>query len=131
MSYDYTCDPTLTAHEIGRRLARDGRPLPAGASPECIRGYYEGTDDEDETPAADILAEITAKHSKSHEASAVVGALHRGEPVWELDTAEYGGDDLLIGEPGETEDEVREDLLAHFELTEWPERWTLRRLTLR
>jgi len=64
-------------------------------------------------------------NSRSHTTDEIRSALHAGQPVWQLDTGSDGGDDVLIGERGETEAAV----LAHFEVEAMPERWSLEPFT--
>lgn len=61
----------------------------------------------------------------SHTRETVAAALAAGEPVWELDTGSSGNDDVLIGALSD----VRADVLTHHDRAEWPERWTLTRVT--
>ena len=49
-------------------------------------------------------------------------AQKEGKTLWELDTANDGEDDILIGE---TEKEVVIDILHHHDLTKFPINWTL------
>ena len=46
------------------------------------------------------------------------------EPVFELDTANSGNDDVLIG----TEEECISDIILHTEFDEMPANWTLRKI---
>jgi hypothetical protein len=52
--------PLLTAHDAGRVLAFRGMVCPAGATPACLRGYYEA-EQEMAAPKAPRTA-ITLRH---------------------------------------------------------------------
>lgn len=68
---------------------------------------------------------------KSHTWSAVAEALRAGLPVFDVDTSSSGNDDIVIMEPGDTEADVRDLFVAHFELDGWPEDWSVRRIALK
>lgn len=63
---------------------------------------------------------------KSHTRDAIAHELARPGAgwVWHLDTGSAGSDDVLVGERSD----VERDVLAHHEITTWPERWTLTRV---
>jgi hypothetical protein len=61
---------------------------------------------------------------KSHTRTQIVEALERHIPVYELDTANYGEDDVLTG----SFQECLSDVLAYFDLEYLPVDWNLRRV---
>lgn len=63
---------------------------------------------------------------KSHELVDYVKAITgQDEEIWLFDSATSGNDDALIYQAGTDESEIQADLLAHFELEEWPAEWSL------
>lgn len=61
---------------------------------------------------------------KSHTREQIIDTLERNIPVYELDTADHGEDDVLIGDF----QECLRDVLYYFGLECLPEDWNLRRI---
>jgi hypothetical protein len=62
---------------------------------------------------------------KSHTKEEIKKAISEGKKVFALDTGNAGEDDILIADTNETRQDVLEDVLAHHEVSELPEGWTL------
>jgi len=71
----------------------------------------------------------TAEHlnetGKSHSDAEVRIAIQKDLGIWILDTGNDGEDDVLIDELYRGEEGIRDDILYHHDLDEWPEHWTL------
>ena len=64
--------------------------------------------------------------SKSHTAQEIRRAIRQGKTLCHLDTANAGGDDILIG----SESDVLADVLAYHEMEDLPTDWSLRAMEL-
>jgi hypothetical protein len=65
---------------------------------------------------------------RSHSKEEIKKAISEGKRVFALDTGNAGEDDILIAEPGEGREDVLADVLAHHEMAELPENWTLKEI---
>jgi hypothetical protein len=62
---------------------------------------------------------------RSHSKEEIKKAISEGKKLFSLDTGNAGYDDILIADTNETRQDVLEDVLAHHEVSELPEGWTL------
>lgn len=62
---------------------------------------------------------------RSYSKKEIKKAFSEGKKVFVLDTGSAGEDDILIAEPGEGREDILADVLAHYEVAELPEGWTL------
>jgi hypothetical protein len=65
---------------------------------------------------------------RSHSKKEIKKAISEGKKVFFLDTGNAGEDDILIVEPEESREDVLADVLAHHEMAELPEGWTLKEI---
>lgn len=62
---------------------------------------------------------------KSYSVDQLLKAADQGQTLFWFDSGTSGNDDILIGWPGEIEDDIQRELMEFYELSEWPNWWTL------